>query len=720
MGLLTDPGAGRGKLTVLLEAHHGKLCILLYLGGVFYFSLLAHEHFNAGTYFSENALLPGLVESEYDEDHSAKKFLSELKDEALRYPNSLPYSWLLAKFGQLGLETYTHNFTLNYPLGPTQKYVGKNVYAILRAPRGASNEAVVLSSPYRPPNSAHPTTHPGIALLLSLAKFFRRQKYWAKDLVFLITDHEQLGAQAWLEAYHQSSCGNPGVLHHGDLPARAGAIQAAVNLELHSDRISHIDVKVEGLNGQLPNLDLVNLIHRLCAMESVRHTFKNRDNPNFADPWKEWWYSFQTMMSMVFTQASGMTNGNHGLFHRFGIEAVSLEGFERASGGPLMFYQMGRVMEGVCRSLNNLLERFHQSFFFYLLSANDRYISIGAYMPSLGLMCGALLIRAFALWLRISSDGTVPSSYSELSSKESEQTQSAAELESSTTTSGNIIHEEEIPLDKRELAEGEEEEEEMSYDYETDTLFEKKKALKIEKKESLQESIVKSEIVGAESSEDCFDEEQGKNQAGLQAGPVLVVVGGVVLAVHALGVMAMNLPIYVTQYTVTPSTWSTVDSVWFGSIMFSVSLVIAASGVSRVNTSISDFPTLVNIAALLELATALLAVSMQNFSLALVCATLCTPIALSIGAFQRWWLRLLTRLMWLILHPLSLLTIAVFFSARSNFPEETLMPLLGRTSLAARTALLLAVVDSLVYGSWAFNVVTGTFLPSWLLLWMAS
>lgn len=29
------------------------------------------------------------------------------------------------------------------------------------------------------------------------------------------------------------------------------------------------------------------------------------------------------------------------------------------------------------RSLNNLLERFHQSYFFYLLPSTDRYVSIG-------------------------------------------------------------------------------------------------------------------------------------------------------------------------------------------------------------------------------------------------------------------------------------------------------------------------------------------------------
>lgn len=63
---------------------------------------------------------------------------------------------------------------------------------------------------------------------------------------------------------------------------------------------------------------------------------------------------------------------------RFGIEAVTLEGFEK-SGREIeaKFYQVGRVIESIVRSLNNLLERFHQSYFFYLLPSTDRYISIG-------------------------------------------------------------------------------------------------------------------------------------------------------------------------------------------------------------------------------------------------------------------------------------------------------------------------------------------------------
>jgi len=40
--------------------------------------------------------------------------------------------------------------------------------------------------------------------------FSTEQIYWAKDIIFLVTEHEQLGMQAWLEAYHGTSCGSPG------------------------------------------------------------------------------------------------------------------------------------------------------------------------------------------------------------------------------------------------------------------------------------------------------------------------------------------------------------------------------------------------------------------------------------------------------------------------------------------------------------------------------
>ncbi|KAH6946693.1 hypothetical protein HPB50_014607 [Hyalomma asiaticum] len=107
-------------------------------------------------------------------------------------------------------------------------------------------------------DSLHGSTLPGIALMVALAKYFRAQGSWAKDVIFLITEHELVGFQAWLDAYHDVRTA-PGVIDPGMLKARSGPIQAAINLELHSSRIKRLDLKLVGLNGQLPNLDLFNL-----------------------------------------------------------------------------------------------------------------------------------------------------------------------------------------------------------------------------------------------------------------------------------------------------------------------------------------------------------------------------------------------------------------------------------------------------------------------------
>lgn len=52
-----------------------------------------------------------------------------------------------------------------------------------------------------------------------------------------------------------------------------------------------------------------------------------------------------------------------------------------------------RLLEGMYRKLNNLLERLHQSYFFYLLPSLSHFVSIGYYMPAFGLLALILLLR---------------------------------------------------------------------------------------------------------------------------------------------------------------------------------------------------------------------------------------------------------------------------------------------------------------------------------------
>jgi len=239
--------------------------------------------------------------------------------------------------------------------------------------------------------------------MLSLAASFRKVPYWARDIIFLVTEHEQLGIEAWLEAYHCTSSG-ANVINYGKLDARAGAIQAAINLEIPTEKISHIDVRMEGLNGQLPNLDLVNLVHRLYQQERFVTTLKEREDHPIPSSTDGWIYSAVSLLSLMSSQATGIPTGNHGLFHRFGIEALTIAGVHRPGTYGSTFLSMGRALEGIMRSLNNLQERFHQSFFFYLLPSTNRYISIGVYMPPFALMISSMVVQGIALYISRNED----------------------------------------------------------------------------------------------------------------------------------------------------------------------------------------------------------------------------------------------------------------------------------------------------------------------------
>lgn len=115
----------------------------------------------------------------------ALRLHDDLEREREKHKTSMPTAWILAKFRQIGLEAYSHNFTLNYPLGGGRVFSGKNVYGILRAPRIGSTEAIVIATPYRTPESIHPIVMPSLPILIAFANYARSKclyKIWIKTL----------------------------------------------------------------------------------------------------------------------------------------------------------------------------------------------------------------------------------------------------------------------------------------------------------------------------------------------------------------------------------------------------------------------------------------------------------------------------------------------------------------------------------------------------------
>ncbi|KAF1574188.1 UNVERIFIED_CONTAM: Glycosylphosphatidylinositol anchor attachment 1 protein, partial [Eudyptes robustus] len=355
---------------------------LSYVAGLGWFLALAFQPLAPRTYMSENAMGSTMVEEQFLFGERALSYAREFAGHKKK-AGGMPVAWLEKTMWNLGLEVHRQPFsrTLPFPDETRERYMvkGTNVYGILRAPRAASTESLVLSVPC----SEGPHNNQAVGLMLALASYFRGQIYWAKDIIFLVNEHDLLGMEAWLEAYHDVNVTE--VRSSGTL-GRAGAIQAAISLELSSDVVTSFDVAVEGLNGQLPNLDLLNLFHAFCQKNGLLCTIQGKLQRSDWDSLPAYAHSLQTLLLMVLAQASGRPRGDHGLFLRYRIEAVTLRGINSFRQYKYDMTTVGKTLEGMFRKLNNLLERLHQSYFFYLLPSLSRFVSIGVYMPAFGFL----------------------------------------------------------------------------------------------------------------------------------------------------------------------------------------------------------------------------------------------------------------------------------------------------------------------------------------------
>ena len=211
----------------------------------------------------------------------------------------------------------------------------------------------------------------------------------------LITSDSRAGPQAWVDAYHNEYPG-PNV---GPLPVKAGALQGAIVVDKVPDhKFKSVHIVYDGINGQLPNLDLLNTAVSVASGQMGINVVLQRmwqHNDSYIE-------RLQVMLRGMANQGLGYSSGPHSSFIPYHVDAITLQAIGE---GPQDEMALGRVVEGVFRSLNNLLEHFHQSFFFYLLMQTNRFVSIGTYLPSAMLVAVNFTIMAIALWMR---SGRIP------------------------------------------------------------------------------------------------------------------------------------------------------------------------------------------------------------------------------------------------------------------------------------------------------------------------
>ena len=177
------------------------------------------------------------------------------------------------------------------------------------------------------------------------------------------------------------------------MPLKTGALEGAIVIDNPLDhRFESIHISYDGINGQLPNLDLFNTA---VSVSSGQHGIRASLQRMWShqDSYRE---RLRTIFRGMTNQGLGHATGPHSSFIPFHVDAITLR---TVGDGWQDDMALGRVVESLFRSLNNLMEHFHQSFFLYLLMQTNRFVSIGTYLPSAMLVSASFTIMALALWI---------------------------------------------------------------------------------------------------------------------------------------------------------------------------------------------------------------------------------------------------------------------------------------------------------------------------------
>ncbi|CAJ0562809.1 unnamed protein product, partial [Mesorhabditis spiculigera] len=341
--------------------------LLTFIGALYWAWNIFNPEFCEHTRISEHALMGGIVNEKFNKEGIYTEILKGLparKNERNEY--------LLERLEHYRIDGYEQRWRTNAAIYNTS---GHGIVAL--AADAKDNHA--------------------ISLVVAFAAYAQEQVYWARDIFILMADGGPLGVEAFLSAFHHTQRGG---LVFDRLPTRGDGLTAMLAVKQSS---KEIELQINQLNGELPNLDYVNTVIRVGAtskfrMPSLIYGIRDRheggNNP--------WWL---IPARALYTQAFVSVEGLHSLSTKYGVQGLTI-GLPLNSGSPKT---AAKFVEAIMRSLNNLLESFHQSYFLYVLADEDNFVSILYFMPILGGVVAPLAIFAYREWVFAVQKLVIPS-----------------------------------------------------------------------------------------------------------------------------------------------------------------------------------------------------------------------------------------------------------------------------------------------------------------------
>lgn len=321
------------------------------------------------TYISENALMPSQAysyfrESEWNILRGYRRQINEMDPIAVDSNLKEIGDWLV----DIGLKVEYQKTEFNTT----------NLYAIWHSPRSDGTEAMVLAAPYF--QSDNEFNVGGLSLLVSLTKYFKRWTIWSKNLIFVIPQDPGISLRSWVNEYHNSL-------------ENVGSLESAIILDFPSasDNFEYVELYYEGLNGQLPNLDLINVCVYISEHEGPRVSLQEISKQEFSN---SYWNRLKILLLGLKNLSLTGINKFKGQesFSGWKVQALTIKAIQGDGNKNYDITTFGRIIEAVFRCVNNLLEKFHQSFFFFFMLQPRNFISIGTYLPSGGLVLASYLL----------------------------------------------------------------------------------------------------------------------------------------------------------------------------------------------------------------------------------------------------------------------------------------------------------------------------------------
>ncbi|KAF0981596.1 hypothetical protein FDP41_012253 [Naegleria fowleri] len=417
---------GIRKLFILIGKYFNLISLLLFIGALGWFVCwpLLSKH----VYYSENALSVFFQNPEYNQMdanfgadiYNQLKTLNRSSNDFREQTYRTIENYLHLEKTPFFSELKRHSFEIerNY-INKIVPVKGENMYVTIRPGRGNGKESIVLTVPFLKSES--------LSFALSILKMISRMKWLNHDIILVISD-----------GYDHQWAGEDAFISSAVIPT--GRMREAITIDFDSFNFEQIAILTEGVNGELPNLDMVNVVTGLLSEgyynfgSSVLASFFKADPTTstdvdslikkysqFKDQLPIAIYLYQKLLFRLnqllnnaiprdfieesvivmyhwYNQLISIPTGPHGWFRKQLTHALTITNSIVPSSSMnkslnQTFYLLGRVVEITIRSLNNLIEQLHQSFFLYYLVSSQHYYGFEHYLPNLLMFVGALTIQ---------------------------------------------------------------------------------------------------------------------------------------------------------------------------------------------------------------------------------------------------------------------------------------------------------------------------------------